>query len=263
MALPNIPNPQKMTYPAAVPDMANQVIFEGFLARSWVHNNCRFLRLANQRPPQAGRQSDGRLMVESDYVTVRLDPSVYFDMDRATPGLRLVARGRIEGHDIPETIGDILRHCNLNIRVPQDIQHITVSRPAVQIFCTSIEFRKDKPGINQQQSYQHNKNHRHSDRPFRPTQRVSAPSQQPAVNQTADAIQATPAGPSKGGVQPGQDVSDIAAAIDARKGKKTAAPAKPAEEAPKKGAAAKKAAAKKAAEKSAKSTKKDDRKKSK
>jgi hypothetical protein len=171
MALPNIPNPQKMTYPAAVPDMANQVIFEGFLARSWVHNNCRFLRLANQRPPQAGRQSDGRLMVESDYVTVRLDPSVYFDMDRATPGLRLVARGRIEGHDIPETIGDILRHCNLNIRVPQDIQHITVSRPAVQIFCTSIEFRKDKPGINQQQSYQHNKNHRHSDRPFRPTQR--------------------------------------------------------------------------------------------
>lgn len=260
MALPTNSNPQKMSYPAAIPNMANQVVFEGFLARSWVHNNFRFLRLANQRPTQAGRQSDGRLTVESDYVTVRLDPSVYFDMGRATPGLHLVVRGRIEGHDIPETIGDILHHCNLNIRVPQDIQHITVSRPAVQIFCTSIEFRKDKPGMNQKHSNRSNKNHRHGDRPFRADQTGSIPSRQPTADQTASAVQAKPAGPSKGGVQPGQDISEVAAAIDARKGKK-AAPAKPAEEAPKKGAVAKKATAKKATEKSAKSTKKDDKKK--
>jgi len=107
MTLPPNPAQQKVLYPVVVPNMANQVTFEGFLARAWTHNSFRFLRVANHRAPQAGTQSDGPLTVESDYVTIRLDPSVYFDMDRVKEGHRLMIRGRIEGHDIP---GDDRRH---------------------------------------------------------------------------------------------------------------------------------------------------------
>jgi hypothetical protein len=246
MALPTKPAQQKVLYPIVVPNMANQVTFEGFLARAWTHNTFRFLRLANHRAPQAGTQSDGPLTVESDYVTIRLDPSVYFDMDRVKEGQRLVIRGRIEGHDIPETIGDILRHCNLNVRISQDILHLTVTRPAVQVFCTSLEYYQDKSG-NHQQSEQRRRNHRQNDRqPYRPhpgdhvgkspdhrlfhhhpgdhvgkdsqiPQNV-APSPAPSMNDEIPAVK---------GALPGQDIAEVAAQIDARKasnGKKTTAP---------------------------------------
>ncbi len=202
MELPTNSNPQKVIFAAAVSGMANQVTFEGYLARAWTYNNHRFLRLANQRLPQEGRQSDGRLTVESDYVTVRLDPGVYFDMDRAVPGLHLVVRGRIEGHDIPETIGDILRHCNLNVRVPQDIQHITVTRPAVQIYGTSLEFRRDR-----------------SQRPSASRERAHASSPEKGTT--------TEGAPSPDGIQPGQDVSEVAERIEAHKAQKEETEASP------------------------------------
>ena len=138
------PLPQFPVFAGTVPDMINQVAFEGFLARAWLHGSYRFLRLANQRLPEMGGQSDGTLMAASDYVTVRLDAGVEFDMRRAVPGLRLVVRGRVEGRDIPETLGEILQHCNLYIPLPQNISHITVTRPAVQIYCTHLEFFREQ-----------------------------------------------------------------------------------------------------------------------
>jgi len=224
MATPNNYAPRKMTYPSAVPNMANQVTFEGFLVRAWSHNGYRFLRLANHRPPVAGAASDGPLTVESDYVTVRLDSSVLFDMNRANPGLRLLVRGRIEGHDIPETIGDILRHCNLNVRLPLEIAHLTVSRPAVQIFGTSLEFRRDKAAGGPRQSggdkhgrHLHQGNHQKS-----LSEQPAGASREPirtaeTVGPEAPRMDAAPA---PDGIQPGQDVSEIARAIDSRKVRK-------------------------------------------
>jgi hypothetical protein len=243
---------QKIIFPVVVPNMANQVAFEGFLARAWMHDNTRYLRLANHRPPQAGTQSDGPLMVESDYVTIRLDPSVPFDMARADPGLRLIARGRIEGHDIPETIGDILRHCNLNVRIPQDIAHLTVSRPAVQIYCTYLEFFRDQAGRNSQNQKSHRPS-RSTNRPY-PGARVGRRGGQPNRQQlagpagkVADRQVNNPQGnstlefappiipsmkdatPDPNGVQPGQDVSELADRIEASRGRKDE-PSSPREE---------------------------------
>ncbi len=143
-------NPQAPILPLPGANMINQVSFEGYLARAWLHNNCRFLRLANHRMPQFGGPSDGPQRTDSDYVTVRLDPSVNFDMKRATPGLHVIVRGRIEGRDIPETLADILRHCNLNLSLPVEIARVTVTRPSVQVYCTFLEFRRDKPAQDNQ-----------------------------------------------------------------------------------------------------------------
>jgi hypothetical protein len=124
--------------------MINQITFEGYLVRAWIHSPYRYLRLANQRPPERGGQTDGRASVESDYVTVRLDPSLPFDMYRATPGLHLLVRGRVEGRDIPETLGEIVAHCEQHIALPLEIASIQVARPAVQIYCTTLEFRHSR-----------------------------------------------------------------------------------------------------------------------
>jgi hypothetical protein len=218
MALPNQNLPQKIMFPGVVPNMANQATFEGFLARAWIHNGFRFLRLANQRLPQAGAQSDGPLMVESDYVTIRLDPAVYFEMNRAKEGLRLLVHGRIEGHDIPETIGDILRHCNLNVRVPQDIAHLTVSRPAVQIYCTHLEFYREDNSNSQKPWKKPGQDSRRADRRHfhgQPGGAATGPRSQAPITVPAASVQ--DGTPLEEGAQPGQDISEIAAAIDARK----------------------------------------------
>ena len=140
-----IPTPVHPARPFNVVSMVNQVTFEGYLVRAWIHGPYRFLRLANQRPPEMGGSTDGRKLVESDYVTVRLDPSVPFEMNRAAPGLHLYVRGRIEGRDIPETIGEIVAHCGLALCLPLEIANLHVSRPAVQICCTTLEFRRSNP----------------------------------------------------------------------------------------------------------------------
>jgi hypothetical protein len=256
------------------------VTFEGFLARAWTHNNFRFLRLANHRAPQAGAQSDGPLTVESDYVTIRLDPSVYFDMDRIKEGQRLIIRGRIEGHDIPETIGDILRHCNLNVRIPQDISHLTVTRPAVQVFCTSLEYYQDKAG-NGWQSGQHRKNHRQNDRQayrphpgdhvgknpdhrsfhHHPGDHVGKDSQLPQKVAPSPAPPMNDKIPAAKGALPGQDIAEVAAQIDACKasnGKKTTAPSSEEQGEPaSKGPFSKKASPKAALGKSARNKKEE------
>ncbi len=279
MALPTNPTQQKVLYPVVVPNMANQVTFEGFLARAWMHNNFRFLRLANHRAPQAGTQSDGPLTVESDYVTIRLDPSVYFDMDRVKEGQRLVIRGRIEGHDIPETIGDILRHCNLNVGIPQDISHLTVTRPAVQIFCTSLDFYRDKTG-NHEQSGQRRRNRRQNDRqPYRPHpgdhvgkspdkrsfhhhpgDHVGKDSQIPQKVAPFPAPSMNDKIPTPKSALPGQDIAEVAAQIDAHKAvksKKMTTSSDEQGEPAGKGSFSKKASSKAALEKPARNKKKE------
>lgn len=204
------PSATAPTYPIAVHGMANQVTFEGFVTRAWMHNQYRFLRLANNRPVEMGAQSDGPLTTESDYVTVRLDPSVYFDMNRAKTGLRVIVRGRIEGICIPETIGEILSHHNLAIPISREIAAITVTRPAVQIFGTSVGFPRNDNGMKQNQKHGHHRNNHRNDRRSNPGSDASANS--------SDTIK--PEKPVPGGVQPGEDVSAVAAALDAKKKEK-------------------------------------------
>ena len=90
MATPTAtPTPPRRERTQTLVSMVNQVTLEGYLVRAWIHEPYRYLRLANQRPPERGGQTGGRVPVESDYVTVRLDPSVPFDMQardaRAAP----------------------------------------------------------------------------------------------------------------------------------------------------------------------------------
>jgi hypothetical protein len=201
-------------FPVTIPNMINQVAFEGFLARAWLHGSSRYLRLANHRPPQMGGQSDGPITVESDYVTVRLDGCVNFDMNRAVPGLHLVVRGRIEGHDIPETIGDILRHCNLNLALSQDIARVTVTRPAVQIFCTFLEFCNDRAGaVGNRPAKAFTPKRRHDHRPPDIRVRENAPEGRP-VQPSPAPQESIPA--EKAGIQPGEDLAEVASQLEAK-----------------------------------------------
>lgn len=185
--------------------MVNQVTLEGYLVRAWIHEPYRYLRLANQRPAERGGQTGGRVPVESDYVTVRLDPSVPFDMQHATAGLHLLVRGRMEGRDIPETIGEILAHCKMQIGLPREISSIQVSRPAVQICCTTLEYQNPHlPEAGQAG--------RHKDRGDRRTQAARLIAEPPAPAAT----QAT-SEPLEDGLQPGEDAAVGAVALDTRR----------------------------------------------
>lgn len=88
--------------------MINQVIFEGYLVKQWEYQGQRFLRLAGHRP------QDGEGLVQSDYVTVQLDPAVTLD-PHLHVGARLVVAGRIWGRDIVETLGRVLQKADLAV----------------------------------------------------------------------------------------------------------------------------------------------------
>ncbi len=77
--------------------MLNQVEFEGYLTRSWVYREQRFLRLANHRPRENGR-------IFSDYVTVQIDPSLDVSASRIKIGQLVRVAGRIVGRDIVEPL---------------------------------------------------------------------------------------------------------------------------------------------------------------
>jgi hypothetical protein len=193
--------------------MVNQVTFEGYLVRAWIHGAYLYLRLANHRPPQMGGQCGGPLPVESDYVTARLDPSVNFDMQRATPGLHIILRGRIEGRDIPETIGDILQHCHLNIPLTQDIARLQVTRPAVQIYCTTLEFRGNKLGSGKLKRDRKHGGRRAQDQPC--PREVNTAGQPSPLAIRPD--QEPPDGAVPHVVQPGQDIAELVSNVETRK----------------------------------------------
>jgi hypothetical protein len=125
--------------------MTNQITFEGYVVRAWMHGFDRFLRLANHRPANQGGPIPQNNMVYSDYTTVRLDSSIEFDVRKCRPGTRVVVRGRLEGRDIPETLGEILMHCNVNLQLPMNIANIVVTRPTTQIFAATLDIRQWHP----------------------------------------------------------------------------------------------------------------------
>jgi hypothetical protein len=125
--------------------MINQTTFEGFIVQIWSHGFDRFIRLANHRPASQGGPIPQSNMVYSDYTTVRLDPSIEFDAKKCRPGMRVIVRGRIEGRDIPETVGKILMHCNLNLHLPTNLANLVVTRPITQIFAVTLEIKQWHP----------------------------------------------------------------------------------------------------------------------
>jgi hypothetical protein len=127
--------------------MTNQISFEGYVVRAWMHGFDRFLRLANHRPANQGGPIPQSNMVYSDYTTVRLDSSIEFDVRKCQPGTRVVVRGRLEGRDIPETLGEILMHCNVNLHLPMNIANVVVTRPTTQIFAVTLDIKQWHPGI--------------------------------------------------------------------------------------------------------------------
>ncbi|HEX7568033.1 MAG TPA: hypothetical protein VF355_05645 [Anaerolineaceae bacterium] len=127
--------------------MTNQTTFEGYVVRAWTHGPDRFLRLANHRPANQGGPIPQSNMVYSDYTTVRLDSSIEFDAKKCRPGMRVIVRGRIEGRDIPETLGEILMHCNLNMHLPTNIANVVVTRPITQIFAVTLDIKQWHPGL--------------------------------------------------------------------------------------------------------------------
>ncbi len=127
--------------------MTNQVTFEGYVVRAWTHGLDRFLRLANHRPANQGGPIPQSNMVYSDYTTVRLDSSLEFYPDKCRPGTRVIVRGRIEGRDIPETLGEILMHCNVNLQLPTNIANVVVTRPITQIFAVTLDIKQWHPNV--------------------------------------------------------------------------------------------------------------------
>jgi hypothetical protein len=125
--------------------MINQTTFEGYIVRAWIHGRDRFLRLANHRPANQGGPIPESNMVYSDYTTVRLDSSIEFDVMKCRSGLRVIVRGRIEGRDIPETLGEILMHCNVNLALPMNIANVVVTRPVTQIFAVTLDIKQWHP----------------------------------------------------------------------------------------------------------------------
>lgn len=173
--------------------MVNQVTFEGYVVRAWNHGADRFVRLANHRPANQGGPIPQSNMVYSDYTTVRLDSSLEFDPQKCRTGTRVVVRGRIEGRDIPETLGEILMHCNVNLQLPMNIANVVVTRPITQIFAVTLDIKQWHP--------ERRPGRRENQQP-RPENRV--PASAPGAPATAQ-IPASP-GPAP---EPGLDLADL------------------------------------------------------
>lgn len=194
--------------------MVNQVTLEGYLVRAWIHEPYRYLRIANQRPPELGGHTGGKVPVESDYITIRLDPSVPFDMQSATHGLHLLVHGRMEGRDIPETIGDILSHCKVHVALPREIAALQVTRPTVQVCCTTLEFRYPSlPRAGQGDRYWD-----HRDRRLQQVEVMQPAMTDAATTQSSDPSSAqTSSEPAGDSLQPGEDAAETSAQLDMRR----------------------------------------------
>lgn len=114
--------------------MINQVIFEGYLIKSWEFQEQRYLRLAGHRTPEAGSS-----LVQSDYVTVQLEAGLKVDPRLLKQGTRMVVTGKIWGRDIVETLGRILQKADLAVDLPQALDNLVIHRPSVQILAAQLE----------------------------------------------------------------------------------------------------------------------------
>jgi hypothetical protein len=178
--------------------MTNQTTFEGYVVRAWTHGPDRFLRLANHRPANQGGPIPQSNMVYSDYTTVRLDSSIEFDVLKCRSGMRVVVRGRIEGRDIPETIGEILMHCNMNMHLPMNISNVVVTRPSTQIFAVTLDIKQWHPGV---------RFGRREDRRQRSWDHGPIPAQSSSATPAAPAVALN----TNSGPEPGQDLAELVA----------------------------------------------------
>src|SRR5687767_10872258 len=106
--------------------MLNQVEFEGYVTRSWVYRELRFLRLANHRPGENGKTF-------SDYVTVQIDPALDLDRRRMKIGQLVCVTGRIIGRDIVEPLRLVVNKSHEGVELPGEFGKLIVRRPTIQI----------------------------------------------------------------------------------------------------------------------------------
>ncbi len=99
--------------------MLNQVEFEGFVSRSWVYREQRFLRLANHRPGENGKTF-------SDYVTVQIDPALDLDARRVKIGQLIQVTGRIVGRDIVEPLRLVVSKSHEGVELPGELGKLIV-----------------------------------------------------------------------------------------------------------------------------------------
>ncbi len=116
--------------------MLNQVEFEGYLTRSWVYREQRFLRLANHRPGENGKTF-------SDYVTIQVDPAIELDARQIKTGQLIRVAGRIVGRDIVEPLRLIVSKSHEGVELPGDLGKLIVRRPTVQIWATQVKIHPE------------------------------------------------------------------------------------------------------------------------
>lgn len=112
--------------------MINQVVFEGYLTRTWEYREQRFMRLANHRPGENGKTL-------SDYVTVQIDPSLDFDPGRVKIGRLMRITGRIVGRDIVEPLKMVVSKSHYGVELPSELSTLVIRRPTVQILATQVK----------------------------------------------------------------------------------------------------------------------------
>ena len=112
--------------------MINQVDFEGILTRSWEYRERRYMRLANHRPAENGKDI-------SDYITVLIDPSLDFNPSRLAIGQQLHVNGRIIGRDIVEPLKLVVNKSHNGIELPGELNNLVIRRPTVQILATQVK----------------------------------------------------------------------------------------------------------------------------
>lgn len=112
--------------------MINQVEFEGYLTRAWEYREQRYIRLANHRPGEDGKN-------HSDYVTVQVDPALDFDPRRIKIGRLVRVTGRIVGRDIVEPLKLVISKSHDGVELPGELSTLVIRRPTVQILATQVK----------------------------------------------------------------------------------------------------------------------------
>jgi hypothetical protein len=117
--------------------MINQVNFEGILTRSWEYRERRYMRPANHRPAENGKDI-------SDYITVFIDSSLDFNPSHLAIGQQLHVIGRIIGRDIVEPLRLVVSKSHNGIELPGELNNLVIHRPTVQILATQVKIIRNE-----------------------------------------------------------------------------------------------------------------------
>lgn len=111
--------------------MLNQIELEGHLVRAWEYREQRYLRLANHRPGEQGRET-------SNYITVQVDASLEFNPLRIPIGQVLRVTGRLVGRDILEPVRNVIAKSHPQISLPGELSTLVVRRPTTHVLATRV-----------------------------------------------------------------------------------------------------------------------------